>query len=47
MWNKELDPSQASIAEEMKIQGRVGDKSSWYSKQVDYWNVKIKIIKYI
>ena len=37
MWKKELEPAKA---EELKYEGRVGDKDSWYKKQVEYWDVR-------
>ena len=37
MWKKELDAHLQN--EEVKVEGRVGNKDNWYSKQVQYWDV--------
>ena len=39
MWTKEFDPT-AEIAGE-EIEGKIGEKDKWYSKQVQYWDVSL------
>ena len=40
MWSKELAPDSDDEDEE-EVKNRVGDRETWYKKQVDYWSVRL------